>query len=125
MDFWDFVLLMVWAFLFFAYLMILFNILGDLFRDKDTGGFVKAIWVIFLIVAPFLTALIYLIVKGRGMAERSAEQYKQMQSAQDSYIRSVAGSGSAADQIAQAKQLLDSGAIDQAEFNAIKAKALA
>jgi len=73
-SFWDIVWFIFISFVFIAYLMILFSILGDLFRDKDTSGFVKALWVIALLVVPFLTALIYLIVRGHGMADRSAKQ---------------------------------------------------
>lgn len=123
MSFWDIVWFIFIAFLFFAWLMVLFSILSDLFRDKETGGFAKAIWVIALIFIPFLTVLIYLIVRGRGMAERNAAAAVEMKAAQDSYIRDVAGS-SPADQIARAKELLDSGAISQAEFDSLKAKAL-
>ena len=112
------------VFAFFAYLIILFQIIGDLFRDHNTGGFVKAIWIFFLIVAPFITALIYLIARGKGMAERNMQAAKDMQEAQNTYIRDVAGSAPA-DQIHKAKELLDSGAISQAEFDSIKAKALA
>lgn len=124
MDFWDIIWFIIVTFAFVAYLMVLFSILSDLFRDHETGGFAKAIWVIALIFFPFFTALIYLIVRGQGMAERHAKAAKQMQDAQSAYIRDVAGS-SAADQIHKAKELLDSGAISQAEYDAIKAKALA
>ncbi len=107
------------------YFMILFSILGDLFRDKDTSGWGKAAWVIGLIFLPFLTALIYLIARGNGMAERNLKAQATAQKQFNEYVKDVAGSsGSAADQIAQAKQLLDSGAIDQAEFDQLKAKAL-
>ena len=112
-------------FAFFVLIMILFQIFVDLFRDHEMGGFAKALWVIFLIIAPFLGALIYLIARGKGMAERGQKQMVEMQKQQDAYIRQVAGSGgSAGDQIAKAKELLDSGAISQAEFDQIKAKAL-
>ncbi len=123
MSFWDIVWFIAISFLFFAWLMVLFSILSDLFRDKETNGFVKAIWVFALIFIPFLTALIYLIVRGHGMAERNAAAATEMKQAQDAYIREAAGS-SPADQIARAKELLDSGAISQAEFDSIKAKAL-
>jgi Short C-terminal domain/Phospholipase_D-nuclease N-terminal len=122
-SFWDIVWFIFIAFLFFAWLMVLFSILSDLFRDKETGGFAKAIWVLALIFIPFLTVLIYLIARGHGMAERNAAAAKEMKQAQDAYIREAAGS-SPADQIARAKELLDSGAISQAEFDSIKAKAL-
>ena len=122
-SFWDIIWFIIVTFAFVAYLMVLFSILSDLFRDKETGGFAKALWVIALIFLPFLTALIYLIARGHGMAERNMKAAKDMQQAQDSYIRDVAGS-TPADQIHKAKGLLDSGAISQAEFDAIKAKAL-
>lgn len=106
------------------YFMILFSILGDLFRDHDTSGWGKAAWVLFLVIAPFLAALIYLIARGNGMAKRSIAAQADAQKQFNEYVQSVAGSGSPSDQIAQAKQLLDSGAIDQAEFDRLKAKAL-
>jgi ABC-type multidrug transport system fused ATPase/permease subunit len=125
MDFWTWIAWFFWAFVFFAYLMVLFSILGDLFRDSSVNGWVKAIWIIFLIFVPFLTALIYLIARGNGMTKRSMEQAAEMRKAQDEYIRQAAGSGSTVDDIAKAKALLDSGTISQAEFDALKAKALA
>lgn len=124
MDFWDIIWFILISFFFFAYLVILFQIFGDLFRRHDIGGFSKALWVIGLIVFWWLAALIYLIANGKGMAERNAKQVQEMQAAQESYIKGVAGTGGAADQIARAKELLDSGAITQAEFDALKAKAL-
>ena len=111
------------TFAFVSYLMVLFSILSDLFRDKHTGGFAKALWVIALILVPFLTALIYLIARGHGMSERNVKAAEEMQQAQNAYIRDVAGS-SPADQIHKGKELLDAGAITQSEFDAIKAKAL-
>ena len=120
----SFLLVLFEFFLFFAWFMCLFWIFGDIFRSKDLGGGGKTLWVIFVILLPFLGILIYLIVRGHGMHERQAEQIKEMNAAQAAYIQSVAGSG-AADQIASAKGLLDSGAITQAEFDQIKAKALA
>jgi Phospholipase_D-nuclease N-terminal/Short C-terminal domain len=125
MSFGDVLWFIIISFLFVAYLMVLFTILGDLFRDRETSGWVKAIWVIALIFLPFLTALIYLVARGGSMAERQAKQMEEIKAAQDSYIQQVAGSGSSpTDQIAQAKALLDSGSITQAEFDALKAKAL-
>jgi hypothetical protein len=125
MSFGDVLWFIIISFLFVAYLMVLFTILGDLFRDRETSGWVKAIWVIALIFLPFLTALIYLIARGGSMAERQAKQMEELKAAQDSYIKQVASSGSSpADQIAQAKALLDSGSITQAEFDALKTKAL-
>ena len=127
MSFWEVVWLIVISFAFIAYLMAMFTIIVDLFRDKELSGVMKAVWFLCLIFFPFLTALVYLIARGNGMAERSAKEAQAMRTAQEGYIREVAGSGGAnpADQIAQAKQLLDSGAISQEEFAALKAKALA
>jgi UPF0716 family protein affecting phage T7 exclusion len=125
-SFWDFFWLLIWTFFLVMYLMILFHIIADLFRDKDLSGWLKALWVIFLIIFPFLAALIYLIARGRGMAERQAGEMRKAQAATDQYIKSVASQGSSpADQIASAKSLLDSGAITQQEFEQLKAKALA
>lgn len=116
---------MLWFFLWFAWLMLLFRVFADIFRSKDMGGGAKTFWVIFVIVVPWLGILVYLIARGGGMAERAIEQQKDMQAAQADYIKSVAGSGgSATDQIASAKSLLESGAITQAEFDTLKAKAL-
>ena len=126
MDFWDWFWLMVWWFCFFAYLIILFQILTDLFRDHATNGWIKALWVIGLIVLPFLVALIYIIARGHGMAERQTRQMIDARAAQDEYIRATAGTGrSPASEIADAKALLDSGALTPEEFAALKAKALA
>lgn len=113
-------------FLFFAWFMCLFWVLSDIFRSSDIGGGAKTLWVIFVILVPWLGILVYLIARGHGMQERQLEQAKAMQVAQADYIKSVAtSSGSATDQIASAKSLLDSGAITQNEFDALKAKALA
>lgn len=129
MDFWSFFWLLVWSFCFVAYLMMLFRIFGDLFMDKELGGFAKVVWVVALFVLPLLAALVYLIVRGRGMAERAMESNRRAMAAQEDYIRSVAAPSSATsstvDQLSQAKALLDSGAISPEEFAAIKAKALA
>jgi hypothetical protein len=108
------------------YLMVLFQIIADLFRDRDLSGGWKALWVIFLIIFPFLAAIIYLIARGRSMADRQAGEMRKAQVATDQYIKSVASQGSSpADQIASAKSLLDSGAITQQEFEQLKQKALA
>jgi len=125
MDFGDFFVLLIWSFLFVMYLMVLFHIFGDLFRDPELGGGAKALWTIGLILLPFLIMVIYLIVRGRGMAERQAGEIRQAQAATDQYIKSVASSSSPADQITSAKALLDSGSITPAEFDQLKAKALA
>ena len=124
MNFWDIVELFFWSFVFVAYLMVLFSIVRDLFRDRKLNGVLKAIWILFLIFVPFLTALVYLIARGRGMSERTVAAQQRAQTQADTYIRSVAGS-SATDDIAKAKSLLDSGTITQAEFDKLKASALA
>ncbi|OOL33214.1 membrane protein [Rhodococcus rhodochrous] len=123
MDFWDIIWFIIVSFAFIAYLMVLFSIIGDLFRNHQQSGWIKAIWIVFLIFLPFLTALIYLIVNGKGMSERSAREYAQVKQAQDSYIREVAGK-SPAEHIADAKALLDAGTITETEYQALKAKAL-
>jgi magnesium-transporting ATPase (P-type) len=114
-------------FLFFAWFMCLFWIFGDIFRSKDLGGGAKTVWVLFVILIPWLGILVYLIARGKGMHERQMEQVRDVQRAQSEYIKSVAGgsAGNATDQIVSAKSLLDSGAITQAEFDKIKSKALA
>jgi ABC-type Fe3+ transport system permease subunit len=105
--------------------MCLFWVLGDIFRSRDLGGGAKTFWILFVIIIPWLGILVYVIARGKGMQERQLDQAKEMQAAQQSYIKSVAGSTSATDQIASAKALLDSGAITQDEFAALKTKALA
>jgi hypothetical protein len=125
MNFGDFFWLLIWSFFFVMYLMILFQIIGDLFRDKELSGWWKAVWVIALIIFPFVTALIYLIARGRGMAERRVGEMRQAQQQTDAYIQQVAGRKNPADQIATAKGLLDQGTITQAEFDQLKAAALA
>ncbi len=123
-DFWSLFWFGIEIFLFFAYLIVLFNIVADLFRDTSTKGWVKAIWIFFLILVPLITALVYLIVRGGGMAERRVEQLRESEERGKEYIREVAGT-SAAQEIATAKGLLDAGTITQAEFDTLKAKALA
>ena len=123
-DFWSFIWLVIWIFCFTAYLMILFHIIGDLFRDRELSGWWKALWIIALIFLPFLTALIYIIARGRSMTERQVAAMKQAKSQTDQYIREVAGK-SATEQISDAKALLDSGTITQDEFQNLKTKALA
>lgn len=123
-NFWDVIGWFLWAFVFITYLMAVFAIIGDLFRDSKLSGVAKAVWMVFLVFLPFLTALVYLIARGKGMAERQSKQVTQSQSAADDYIRSVAGS-SPTSEIERAKSLLDSGAISPDEFAALKARALA
>ena len=125
MSFWDIVWFIIISFVFVAYLMMLFSIITDLFRDSETSGVVKAIWLVCLLFLPLLTALVYVIVRGKGMAERTVTSRAAAQRQQEDYIKQVAGSTSPADQIAQASALLDKGTISQSEFDTIKAKALA
>ncbi|MGV9711423.1 SHOCT domain-containing protein [Gordonia sp. NPDC003424] len=122
-SFWDFIWYTLVIFAFVAYLMVLFYILADLFRDRALSGWWKAVWIILLIFIPWITALVYLIARGHGMAQRAQAAQAEMRQQTDAYIKSVAGKSSA-DQIADAKGLLDSGAITEEEFQALKAKAL-
>ena len=123
----SFLLALFEFFLFFAWFMCLFWVLGDIFRSKDLGGGAKTVWVVAVIIVPWLGILVYLIARGHGMQERQLEQAKEMHAAQAAYIQSVAATspGNATSQISDAKALLDSGAISQAEFDQIKQKALA
>jgi type VI protein secretion system component VasK len=124
-SFWDFFWLLIWTFVLVCYLMVLFQIITDLFRDRDLSGWWKAIWIIFLLIFPFLTAFVYLIARGRGMGERQAGAVQSAQVATDQYIQSVANRDNPAEQIASAKTLLDNGTISQDEFDKLKQKALA
>ena len=125
-DFGEVLLWSFWFFIWIAALMVWFRCLFDLFRDKSLSGWAKAGWSVLLIFVPWVGALIYLIARGRSMTERQMAEVAEMKAAQDSYIQEVAGAKtSPASQIADAKSLLDSGAISQAEFDALKAKALA
>jgi Phospholipase_D-nuclease N-terminal len=125
MDFWDVFWLIIITFAFVAFLMVMFMIFTDLFRDRETSGFTKAVWVIALIFLPLLSSLIYLIVRGPSMTDRQMRSTAEMKQMQDAYIRDVAGStASPADQIAQAKAMLDAGVISQPEYDRLKEKAL-
>jgi len=124
-SFWDIVWFIIISFAFIAYLMMLFSIITDLFRDSKTSGVVKAIWLVTLLFFPLLTALVYVIVRGKGMAERTVSSRVAAQQQQEEYIKQVAGSATPADQIAQAGVMLDKGTISQSEFDILKAKALA
>lgn len=124
MSFWDVVWFIIISFAFVAYLIVLFSIITDLFRDRGTSGWAKAVWFIALILLPFLTACVYLIARGSGMSERQAASYDRAKQQQDEYIKQVAGAASPADQIAKAKAMYDQGTITQSEYEALKAKAL-
>lgn len=123
-NFWDVLWLIASSFFFVAYLIVLFQVVVDLFRDADLGGGSKVLWLIGLIFLPVLTALLYILARGRGMAERQRVAMQRAKSDTDAYIREVAGK-SPADQIADAKALLDAGTINPEEFARLKAKALA
>jgi hypothetical protein len=118
---WTMILFFAWV----IWIWMMVVILTDVFRRPDMSGWGKAGWCIFLIVLPFLGVLTYLIINHEGMTERRTKDVQAQQAAIDERIRSAAGSGGAASEIANAKSLLDSGAIDQAEFDQLKAKALA
>ncbi len=119
----------LWSmFVFFLWVLwfwLLFTVFGDLFRRHDIGGGAKTLWTIFVIVAPFLGTFVYLIAEGKGMGERQLQRVQASQTQMDSYVRTVASSSNAAEQIAKAKELLDNGTLTQPEFDQIKAKALA
>jgi len=124
-DFGEVLLWSFWFFIWIAALMVWFRCLFDMFGDSTLSGWAKAGWALVLIFVPWLGALIYLIVRGRSMTERQLAAVEQQKAAQDRYIKEVAGtSASPTAQITEAKALLDSGAIDEAEFNALKTKAL-
>jgi hypothetical protein len=118
---WSMIIFFVWV----TWIWMMILILSDVFRRRDLSGWGKAAWTFFLIILPFLGALIYLIAQSDGMAERRAQDVQGQREQMDDYVRSVAGSGGAAAEIDKAKALLDSGAITQPEYEALKAKALA
>jgi predicted PurR-regulated permease PerM len=115
-------------FAFVVWIWLLFTVFADIFRRHDTSGWVKVLWLIFIVVLPFLGVFVYIIAEHAGMTERTLERQQAAQSQFDSYVKSVAGdkaNGGAAGEIEKAKRLLDSGAINQAEFEEIKRHALA
>jgi Phospholipase_D-nuclease N-terminal len=118
---WTLIVIFAWIIWFW----LLITVFADLFRRHDIGGGMKALWIIFVILLPFLGVLIYLIAESKGMAERNTKQAQASQAEFDSYVKSVAATSDPTEQIAKGKQLLDSGAITQAEFDSLKAKALA
>jgi hypothetical protein len=121
----DFFWLLLWAFVLTCYLIVLFQVFGDLFRDRDLSGWWKAVWIIFLIIAPFLSVLIYVIARGTGMAERRQESLGGGRRDEEVYVPPpVMKIDNPAGQIATAQQLLDSGTISQTEFDQLKQKAL-
>ncbi len=118
---WTIFVIFIWI----AWFMLLFQVFGDLFRRRDASGAKKTLWIIFVICVPFLGVFVYLIANGDDMARRNIESAEAQRAEMDDYVRTVAGSGGATAEIERAKGLLDSGAINQSEFDAIKAKALA
>lgn len=124
-NYWDFLWTSFSIFALAAYLLLLFSIIPDLFRDRGLNGWYKALWVIFLIWLPYLAVLVYLIARGQGMAERHAEAAEARKEAASNYVRDVVSSSGPASEIARAKQLLTDGVISDEEFNALKAKAIA
>ena len=122
-NFWDLILLIASSFIFIAYLIVLFQIVVDLFRDTEMGGGSKVLWIVGLIFLPVLTSLIYILARGRGMAGRQSAAVGRARADAEAYIRDVAGK-SPADQISAAKALLDAGTINADEFTRLKAKAL-
>jgi hypothetical protein len=123
-NFWDLIQLLLSTFVMIVYLLILFQIIGDLFRDSELGGGSKVLWIIGLVVIPGLAAILYIVIRGRGMAERQRATLQRAKTDTDAYIREVAGK-SPAEHIAEAKSLLDAGTITPEEFARLKAKALA
>jgi hypothetical protein len=111
-------------FAFVVWLWILFTVLGDIFRRHDTSGFSKVLWIVFIVVLPYLGVFVYLIAEQKGMAERAQTRQKAVQAQFDEYVQSVAPSTDPTEQIRKAKGLLDSGSITQAEFERLKQRAL-
>ncbi|MBI4933405.1 MAG: PLDc N-terminal domain-containing protein [Actinobacteria bacterium] len=112
---------MIWFFLLFMWIMLVFRVFGDLFRDTETGGFAKVMWIVFIIVLPFLGVFVYLIARGNAMAQREVSAVQQQEQAARQYIREAAGTSSA-DELARLVELKNSGVIDDAEFAKMKAK---
>jgi Phospholipase_D-nuclease N-terminal/Short C-terminal domain len=117
---WTILIIFAWVIWFW----LLITVFGDLFRRRDISGWAKAAWIIFVIILPYLGVLIYLIAQHQGMADRNLEQAQAAQSQFDDYVKGVAASSGPSGEIEKAKQLLDSGAISQAEYDSLKAKAL-
>jgi hypothetical protein len=123
-SFGDILWLIIISFFFITYLMMLFSVIGDIFRNHEMSGIMKAIWLVLLFALPLLTLLIYVIVNGAGMAKRSMKEQQDSKAAFDDYVRQAAGTGGAASELANAKSLLDSGAITADEYATLKAKIL-
>jgi hypothetical protein len=113
-----------WIFLWILWFMLLFRVFADVFRSHDMGGFAKALWLIFVIILPFLGVFVYLIARGRQMSQRDLESAQAQQQAFDAYVRQTAGTGGTADELVKLADLRDRGVISQAEFDQVKAKTL-
>ena len=113
------------VFVFMAWILVLATILGDLFRDHQTSGWTKALWVLFLVFLPFLTVIVYLIARGDGMRERAVKRQEESQKSLDAYIQQTAGGTSVAGEIERLAKLRDDGTISAEEFERQKAKLLA
>lgn len=125
MSFWDFFWLMVWGFIFVSYLMVLFQVIIDIFRDDELSGWARAGWVVALFIVPPVTALVYILVRGSKMQQRSARRgVGSSRGATADFDRTVYGATDPTDQIVRAKSLLDTGGITEAEYQQLKAKAL-
>ena len=120
-NFWDIFWWFFFVYAIFAFLYALFIVIADLFRDHQLSGWWKAVWIVFLAFLPFLTLLVYMVARGKGMTERSMERARRDQEAADSYIRSVA-TESPSEEISKAKALLDAGTISAEEFDRIKTR---
>lgn len=125
MTFWNYFWLLVWGFLLFLFLMLVFQIFADIFKDETLRGGGKALWIVLLILFTPITVLVYLITRGSGMGRREVGAAQQRQAATDDYVRSVARPATPTDQISTAKTLLDNGSLTQVEFEQLKAQALA
>lgn len=124
-NFWNIFWLFFWTFAFFAYLVVLFHVVADLFQDTSLSGWWKALWAVCIFFLPFLTVLVYLLARGEGMTARQALRAERARESTESYIRSVSGASSPAEEIGRAKALLEAGTITESEFTALKYRALA
>jgi hypothetical protein len=122
---WEVFVSMFWFMLLFAWIMLLFHIIGDIFRDRELGGWSKALWCIFIIFLPWLGVLVYLIARGNSMTQRSVEAAKQNEESMRAYVRDAAGSAGPADELRKLAELRDSGAITPEDYEQAKAKVLA
>ena len=122
---WEVFVSMFWFMLLFAWILLLFHIIGDIFRDRELGGWSKALWCIFIIFLPWLGVLVYLIARGNSMTQRSVEAARQNEESMRAYVRDAAGSAGPADELRKLAELRDSGAITPEDYEQAKAKVLA